>query len=112
QTLTRAVYPNIKDGRPTQEQVVALRVGLTAIVEQLPAARQQLERAYREHAFGLIFLGVAPEYDGLRADPRFRDLMRRVGVIEPPNVADSSKSSTAAAMIPSSKSTTSKSAAR
>lgn len=50
QTLTRAVYPNIKDGRPTQEQVVALRVGLTAIVAQLPAARQQLERAYRDHA--------------------------------------------------------------
>lgn len=50
QALTRAVYPNIKDGRPNQDQIVALRVGLMAIVEQLPAARHQLEHAYREHA--------------------------------------------------------------
>lgn len=50
QGLTRAVYPNIKDGQPSQEQIAALRSGLTPIIEQLPAARQQLERAYRAYA--------------------------------------------------------------
>ncbi len=50
QGLTRAVYPNIKDGHPNQEQIVTLRTGVGAIIEQLPAARQQLEHAYRAYA--------------------------------------------------------------
>jgi len=45
-------------------------------------ALQWLERAYRDRAFGLIFAGVAPEFDSLHTDPRFRDLVRRVGVVE------------------------------
>lgn len=45
-------------------------------------ALEWLERAYREHDFGLIFAGLAPEFDPLRADPRFHDLIRRVGVTE------------------------------
>lgn len=45
-------------------------------------AMEWLERAYRQRAFGLIFLGVAPEFDPLRSDAQFRDLVRRVGVLE------------------------------
>jgi DNA-binding SARP family transcriptional activator len=39
-----------------------------------------LERAYRERDSWLVWLNVDPVLDGLRADRRFRDLVRRVGL--------------------------------
>jgi len=39
-----------------------------------------LEQSYRAHDVGLIYLRVDPCLDSLRADPRFADLMRRVGL--------------------------------
>jgi tetratricopeptide (TPR) repeat protein len=39
-----------------------------------------LEKAYTEHSNTLITLKVEPGYDSLRSDPRFQDLMRRVGL--------------------------------
>ena len=38
-----------------------------------------LERAYQQRNHNMVFLKVEPELDGLRSDPRFADLMRRVG---------------------------------
>jgi len=38
-----------------------------------------LEKAYQQHASELIFLKVDPEWDGLRSDARYADLLRRIG---------------------------------
>jgi len=39
-----------------------------------------LEKAYARRAFELLFLKVGPEWDSLRGDPRFQDLLRRIGL--------------------------------
>ena len=43
-------------------------------------AFEWLERAYQARASRLGWLAVLPEFDSLRPDPRFSDLLRRIGL--------------------------------
>ena len=45
-------------------------------------ALTQLERAYEERAYRLVTLGLDDRWDPIRDDPRFREIVRRVGVSE------------------------------
>ena len=38
-----------------------------------------LERGYQERDSKMVFLKVEPKWNNLRSDPRFQDLLRRVG---------------------------------
>jgi serine/threonine protein kinase/Tfp pilus assembly protein PilF len=66
----------------TSQQYVS--PGQWAILYVAQGEREQafaaLERAYEEHDLQLQYLGVEPEFDPLRSDPRFQDLLRRVGL--------------------------------
>ncbi len=42
-----------------------------------------LEKAFDRRSFGMIFLAVNPLWDPLRSDPRFTDLLRRIGLAQP-----------------------------
>jgi TolB-like protein/DNA-binding winged helix-turn-helix (wHTH) protein/Flp pilus assembly protein TadD len=42
-----------------------------------------LQKAYSEHSNALVTLKVEPNYDPLRDDPRFQELLRRMGLAEP-----------------------------
>jgi len=56
-----------------------LAVLYTALGER-ERAFVSLEKAYAAHDFQLQNLGVDASFDSLRSDPRFQDLMRRVGL--------------------------------
>jgi TolB-like protein/serine/threonine protein kinase/Tfp pilus assembly protein PilF len=43
-------------------------------------AFQLLEKAYTEHSFHLVNLNVSPQFQSVRSDPRFQDLVRRIGL--------------------------------
>jgi len=44
------------------------------------AALASLQKAYEERHDRLIYLNVEPIFDGIRSDPRFRDLLRPIGL--------------------------------
>ena len=39
-----------------------------------------LEKGYQERSAWMVWLKVDPRFDVLRSDPRFQDLLRRVGL--------------------------------
>ncbi|MCA1837217.1 MAG: tetratricopeptide repeat protein [Actinobacteria bacterium] len=58
-------------------RVAAIHLGLG----EKEQAFEWLERAYEEHDAWLVWLKVDPVLDDLHEDPRFADLMRRVGLL-------------------------------
>jgi hypothetical protein len=48
------------------------------------ATLASLEKAYADRSMLLTFLEVDPEFDSLHSDPRFKDLVRRVGLPQLP----------------------------
>jgi tetratricopeptide (TPR) repeat protein len=43
-------------------------------------AIEYLEKSYEEHSHWLMYLHIDPSMDGLRSNPRFQELLRRVGL--------------------------------
>jgi hypothetical protein len=44
------------------------------------AAFRLLEKGYRERSVGMLYLRVDPFWENIRSDPRYTDLLRRVGL--------------------------------
>jgi tetratricopeptide (TPR) repeat protein len=55
-------------------------VGAALLAGQRDEAFALLERQYREHSGSLILLNVEPEWDELHSDPRFQNLLHRLGL--------------------------------
>jgi non-specific serine/threonine protein kinase len=51
-----------------------------SVMGEKTEAFEFLEAAYQERDFLLIFLGVIPAFDNIRTDPRYADLLRRMGL--------------------------------
>ena len=54
--------------------------GIHVGLGQNDRAMECLERSYEEHSHWLIYLHLDPSMDSLRQDPRFQDLLQRVGL--------------------------------
>jgi hypothetical protein len=46
------------------------------------AAIDWLERAYQQHGTLLEYIRISPEFEDLRPDPRFQDLLRRLNLAD------------------------------
>jgi len=69
--------------KAAKEYVSPAELGaLYAMLGDKEGAIALLEKAYAAHDLQLQFLKIARQYDGLRSDPRFQDLVRRVGLPE------------------------------
>jgi Flp pilus assembly protein TadD len=59
--------------------------GMIALVycglEERAQALTWLEKAYQQHSSMMTWLKVDPRFDGIRVEPGFQELMRRVGLI-------------------------------
>jgi len=60
--------------RPYEVAYVADRKGDRSL------ALDWLQKAYDHHDYWALFVNVDPEWDALRSDPRFQELMHRMGV--------------------------------
>jgi tetratricopeptide (TPR) repeat protein len=54
--------------------------GIYAGLGEDDRAIEYLEKSYEEHSHWLIYLHIDPGMDSLRTNPRFRDLLQRVGL--------------------------------
>ena len=55
-----------------------LEASLTAHTGDKDKAFEYLEKSYHRHEWGIPYLRIDPSLDGLRSDPRYDDLVRRV----------------------------------
>ncbi len=53
-----------------------------ARLDRKDEALQWLEKGFEERDFRMTVLSVSFEFDNLRSDPRFRELIRRIGLPE------------------------------
>jgi TolB-like protein/DNA-binding winged helix-turn-helix (wHTH) protein len=65
-----------KDGNPMSFE----HAELYAALGNTDRAMHYLEQGYREHTIELVRLQVNPAYDDMRTDPRFQDLVHRIGL--------------------------------
>jgi serine/threonine-protein kinase len=67
--------------RANRGQAVAFDIGLVLVgLGKEDQALEWIDRACREQPSGVKDLGVDPRFDPLREDPRFQEILRRIGV--------------------------------
>jgi TolB-like protein/DNA-binding winged helix-turn-helix (wHTH) protein/tetratricopeptide (TPR) repeat protein len=79
----RHALADLERGVPRAYEVNTQIAGLRMALGDIDGAFAALEGSFLERDGGLIVMAVSPEWQALWPDPRFADLMRRVGVVMP-----------------------------
>jgi eukaryotic-like serine/threonine-protein kinase len=80
QADARKTLADLKE-RSQQTYVQPLAIALIHILlGEKDQAFDWLQKAFEDRSTGLVYLKVDPVYDGVRNDPRFSELLRRVGL--------------------------------
>jgi tetratricopeptide (TPR) repeat protein len=62
------------------DRLASMLSNIHALLGDREKALQWLEEAYRERVSYLVFIGQTPEFESLHGDPRFEELLRRIGL--------------------------------
>jgi adenylate cyclase len=57
--------------------------GIYAGLDDKDEAFRLLQKGYEEHSAGMLYLGIDVFWYGMRSDPRYADLLRRIGLPKP-----------------------------
>lgn len=70
--------PGVRKGtvQPTSVAMLYARIG------EKDKAMQYLEQGFREHTRSIVSIKAEPQFDSLRNDPRFQDMIKRMGLPE------------------------------
>ena len=68
------------ESKPLREQNYVLIGELYARLDEKDQAFEWLEKAYAQHSDGIVRLKEEVGFDNLRSDPRYADLLRRIGL--------------------------------
>jgi hypothetical protein len=60
--------------------VLIFLAGTCSVLGEKDQAFEFLEAAYQQRASFLVFLGVLPTFDNIRSNPRYNNLLRRMGL--------------------------------
>ena len=77
--LQKRVEFLLENRKRTYVQAFSLALNY-ALLGDKEKAVEWLERAVAEHDEWVTYLNVSPDFDVLHSDPRFQDLLRRIGL--------------------------------
>lgn len=71
--------------RPKLDSMTLISLAdISSVLGEKDEAFEFLETAYQQRVSFLVFIAVRPTFDNLRSDPRFADLLRRMGLPQVP----------------------------
>jgi len=76
----RRVLSDLKAGETPRYAIVPGCSAVHAVLGEYDESMNLLEECYQERTSSLVFLSSHPSYGGMYGDPRFMDLLRRVGI--------------------------------
>ncbi len=77
----RAILQTILEATHQREDLAIELAQVYVSLGEKEAALGWLEKAYRNHEGGLILLHMSPGFQTIRKAPRFRDLVRQIGLL-------------------------------
>jgi hypothetical protein len=78
--LWRTQLEDLQDEAKRKEVAPIRLATLYALLDQKDQAFKYLEAAFQERSTKLLDLQLEPDFDNLHSDPRFNQLVRRIGL--------------------------------